>query len=104
GSCPPVPAMNAEACALRARGAEVVIVLAHVGAIAVAPDGTPRGQIVEMARGAGGVDVLVGDHTDLTVNATIGGVLVVENRSKGVEYAVITVDYDRRARAVVSKA
>ena len=101
---PPVPAMNAEARALRARGAEVVIVLAHVGAIAVAPDGTPRGAIVEMARGARGVDVLIGDHTDMTVNTVINGVLVVENRSKGVEYAVVTVDYDRRARAVVGKA
>ncbi len=101
---PPVPAMNAEARALRARGAEVVIVLAHVGAIAVAADGTPRGQIVEMARGARGVDVLIGDHTDMTVNTVINGVLVVENRSKGVEYAVISVDYDRRARAVAGKA
>jgi 5'-nucleotidase len=101
---PPVPAMNAEARALRARGAEIVIVLAHVGAVAVAADGTPRGQIVEMARAARGVDVVVGDHTDMTVNTVIDGVLVVESRSKGVEYAVITVDYDRRARAVVSKA
>src|SRR5438132_1168899 len=100
---PPVPAMNAEARAVRARGAEVVIVLAHVGAIAVAPDGTPRGAIVEMARGARGVDVLIGDHTDMTVNTVINGVLVVENRSKGVEYAVVTVDYDRRARAVVGR-
>jgi len=99
----PVPAMNAEAGALRARGTEVVIVLAHVGATAVAADGTPRGQIVEMARGARGVDVLIGDHTDMTVNTVISGVLVVENRSKGVEYAVISVDYDRRARAVVAK-
>src|SRR5439155_510618 len=96
----PVPAMNAEAGALRARGTEVVIVLAHVGATAVAADGTPRGQIVEMARGARGVDVLIGDHTDMTVNTVISGVLVVENRSKGVEYAVISVDYDRRARVV----
>ncbi|PYM92789.1 MAG: hypothetical protein DME08_20320 [Candidatus Rokuibacteriota bacterium] len=70
----------------------------------VAPDGTPRGAIVEMARGARGVDVLIGDHTDMTVNTVINGVLVVENRSKGVEYAVVTVDYDRRARAVVGKA
>jgi len=34
----------------------------------------------------------------------VNDVLVVENRSKGVEYAVITLDYDRHARAVVGKA
>src|SRR5262249_15106508 len=84
--------------------AEVVIVIAHVGAFAVGADGTPRGLLAEMARHARGVDVIVGDHTDLTVNALLNDVLVVESRSKGVEYAVITIDYDRRARAVVTKA
>jgi len=51
--------MNAEAarCAPRRR---VVIVLAHVGAIAVAADGTPAARSSRCR--ALGVDVLIGDQ------------------------------------------
>jgi 5'-nucleotidase len=56
-----------------------------------------------VARALEGVDVLIGDHTDVSVNAVVNGVLVVENRSKGVEYAVIELDYDLAGRRVVGR-
>jgi 5'-nucleotidase len=99
----PAAVVNAHARALRAAGAEIVVVLAHMGAVSVGADGVPVGPAIELARASESVDVLVADHTDVTVNATIDGVLVVENRSKGAEYAVIDLDYDRAAGAVVAK-
>ncbi len=100
----PAPAANAQAARLRHEGAHVVVVLAHLGATAVAPDGTPLGRLGELARALRGVEVLVGDHTDVTVNAQVGDVLVVQSRSKGVQYHVIDVDVDVGRRAVTRKS
>jgi 5'-nucleotidase len=46
---------------------------------------------IELAKGLQGVDVVVADHTEQLVNATIGSVLVVENKSKGRTYSRITI-------------
>jgi len=97
----PAPVVNEHAAALRRRGADVVVVLAHVGATAVAADGTPVGRLGDLARAVRGVDVLIGDHTDVSVNARVGDVLVVECRSRGAEYAVIDIEVDRARRRPV---
>ncbi len=47
------------------------------------------------------VDVLIGDHTDVSVNAVVNDVLVVESRSKGVEYAIIEGGGCRNTQLVV---
>jgi 2',3'-cyclic-nucleotide 2'-phosphodiesterase (5'-nucleotidase family) len=47
------------------------------------------------------VDVLIGDHTNVSVNARVGDVLVVENRSRGLEYAVIDLEYDLTRRVLL---
>lgn len=97
----PAPVINAHAEALRRDGAHLVIVLAHIGATAVAGDGAPVGILGEVARTIRGVDVLIGDHTGVSVNARVGDVLVVENRSRGLEYAVIDLEYDLARRVLV---
>jgi 5'-nucleotidase len=99
----PAPVVNRHAAALRAGGADVVIVLAHLGAHGVEPAGAPVGPIADLARAIRGVDVLIGDHTDVSVNATVAGVLVVENRSKGVQYSVIDLAWDARRRVLVER-
>jgi 5'-nucleotidase len=100
---PPAPAINRHAEELRRQGAQLVVVLAHIGASGVMPDGTPLGPLAELARAVRGVDVLIGDHTDVSVNAVVGDVLVVESRSKGIEYAVIDIEYDLARRTLVRK-
>ncbi len=100
----PAPVVNEYAAALRRQGAEVVVVLAHVGATTVAADGAPRGRLGDLAGAIRGVDVLIGDHTDVSVNARVGNLLVVECRSKGVEYAEVEIDYDRARGRVVRTA
>src|SRR2546425_1404810 len=100
----PVPLINAHAERLRGEGAHIVVVLAHLGATAVGPGGAPRGPLAEVARAISGVDVLIGDHSDVSVNAVVGGALVVENPSRGAEYAGIDLVYDRARRAVVQKS
>jgi 2',3'-cyclic-nucleotide 2'-phosphodiesterase (5'-nucleotidase family)/predicted AlkP superfamily phosphohydrolase/phosphomutase len=77
-------AVNAEAA--RATNAEAVVAFGHLGATS----GTltsPVGPLAGLADGVTGVDAVIGDHTDFQVLATrANGVLVTENRSKGIRF------------------
>ena len=61
---PPLPALTDRIAELRDAGAQVVIVLAHMG-IALYDEGkSPQNQIIEVAR-VPGVDAVIGGHTHL---------------------------------------
>ena len=81
---PVIPAVNAAVKALP--HADAVVALGHEGANA----GTvtdPTGPLIDIADGVQGVDVVIGDHNDLQVDAVRpNGVLVTENRAKGVRF------------------
>jgi 5'-nucleotidase len=87
----PVAAANQAAKDARAAGAALVIAMVHEGATAKDNAGVPSGPAIDFASGLTGVDVVVADHTDITVNNTFGNALVVENRSKGRTYSKIQV-------------
>jgi 5'-nucleotidase len=97
----PAPVITTHAATLRQNGAHLVIVLAHIGATAVTADGAPLGVLGDVARAIRGVDVLIGDHTGVPVNARVGETLVVANRSKGLQFAVIDLVYDLGPRRLV---
>jgi len=97
----PLQPVNDEAARLREEGAEVVIAMGHMGATG----GTltdPTGPVVDLADQLEGVDVVVGDHTDVQV-ASIrpNGVLLVENRSKGVMFTRVTMIVDSASDELV---
>jgi 2',3'-cyclic-nucleotide 2'-phosphodiesterase (5'-nucleotidase family)/predicted AlkP superfamily phosphohydrolase/phosphomutase len=83
--------------------ADVVIAVGHLGATA----GTltaPTGELIEFADGATNIDVVMGDHTDAQVVAQRpNGVLVTENKSKGVRFTRVRIVIDRKTRTVVYK-
>jgi 2',3'-cyclic-nucleotide 2'-phosphodiesterase (5'-nucleotidase family) len=82
----PIAAANSAATAARAAGAQVVIAIAHLGITGKDSTGAPIGPLIDLAKGLSGIDLLLGDHTDLVANARIGDVPVLENRSKGRTY------------------
>jgi 2',3'-cyclic-nucleotide 2'-phosphodiesterase (5'-nucleotidase family) len=90
----PVEPINAEAARLREQGADVIIAMGHMGATG----GTltdPTGPVVEMTDQLAGVDLHVGDHTDVQVSALRpNGTLLVENRSKGVMFTRVRLVID----------
>ena len=97
----PVEPVNAEAAKLRGQGAQVVIAMGHMGATG----GTltePTGPVVEMADQLQDVDVVVADHTDVQV-ATVrpNGILLVENRSKGVMFTRVRLVVDSESGELV---
>jgi 5'-nucleotidase len=87
----PINAGKSAVTAARAGGASLVVALVHVGADSVDATGAPTGPLADLVKAVPGVDVWVGDHTDVKVNATLNGALVVQNHKRGRGYAVVNV-------------
>jgi 2',3'-cyclic-nucleotide 2'-phosphodiesterase (5'-nucleotidase family) len=78
----PVPVIDSIAPALRARGAQVVIVIAHAGGSCRAA--ACHGEIIDIAnRISAAVDVIIAGHSHTLINTVVRGVPVVEARSRG---------------------
>jgi 2',3'-cyclic-nucleotide 2'-phosphodiesterase (5'-nucleotidase family) len=96
-------AVNSEAARLKANGIGPIIAIGHLGAT----NGTltnPTGPLVALADGVSNVDAVIGDHTDFQVLATRpNGVLVTENRSKGIRFTRLRLVVDTSTKAVVYK-
>ena len=98
----PVPVVNAHARALRARGAQAVVVVAHAGAFCAA-QGTPScdGEIVDLARDlTERVDAIVGGHTHTPVTTVVNGIPIVQARSHGSALGVLDVSLSGAAPVV----
>jgi 2',3'-cyclic-nucleotide 2'-phosphodiesterase (5'-nucleotidase family) len=80
------PIVDSLAARLRARGAGIVLVVAHAGAFCSA-NGTTNcnGEIVDLARKLTPqrVDAIVSGHTHSLVNSIVNGVVIVQARSRG---------------------
>ena len=94
-------AVNAEAARLKARGIDTIVAIGHLGATA----GTltaPTGPLVDLADGVTNVDAVIGDHTDFQVLTTRpNGVLVAENKSKGIRFTRVRLVVDTDSKEVV---
>jgi 2',3'-cyclic-nucleotide 2'-phosphodiesterase (5'-nucleotidase family) len=87
----PIPVVNARARALRDRGAQLVVVVAHAGAFCAAtPTPTCDGEIVELAQGiTERVDAIVSGHTHSPVASVINRIPIVQARSHGSALGVL---------------
>jgi 2',3'-cyclic-nucleotide 2'-phosphodiesterase (5'-nucleotidase family) len=79
------------------------VAIGHLGATA----GTltnPTGPLIDLADDVRNVDAVIGDHTDFQVLSTrSNGVLVTENRSKGIRFTRVRVVVDAATKSVVYK-
>jgi 2',3'-cyclic-nucleotide 2'-phosphodiesterase (5'-nucleotidase family)/predicted AlkP superfamily phosphohydrolase/phosphomutase len=99
----PVASVNAEAARLRSQGVHTIVAIGHEGATS----GTltnPSGPLIDLASSVQGVDVVIGDHSDFQVLTRLpNGVLVTENRSKGIRFTRVRLVIDRDSGAVLYK-
>jgi 2',3'-cyclic-nucleotide 2'-phosphodiesterase (5'-nucleotidase family) len=81
----PAPIVDSLTRSLRARGAQVVVVVAHAGAFCDRSGMSAcSGEIVDLAqRLTEHVDAIVSGHTHSLVNTTINGIPIVQGRSRG---------------------
>ena len=95
--------VNAEAARLRSKGIGTIVALGHLGATAGSLT-NPSGPLLNLADNVQGVDAVIGDHTDFQVVSTRpNGVLVTENRSKGIRFTRVRLVVDTSAKHVVYK-
>jgi 2',3'-cyclic-nucleotide 2'-phosphodiesterase (5'-nucleotidase family) len=92
-------------------GAQVIVVITHMGVTGFNTDGSPFGPLIDYARAVNPennknpkVDVIVGDHTDVQYSGMINGALVYENKSKGVTYAKAKLTVDVENGKILSKS
>ncbi len=94
----PVATVNEHAKSLRARGADLVIVVEHDGAFCDRGEAC-RGEIITLAqRLTEPVDAIVSGHTHSLVNTTVKGIPIVQAMSSGRAIGVIDLPVDRAAR------
>jgi 2',3'-cyclic-nucleotide 2'-phosphodiesterase (5'-nucleotidase family) len=98
----PIAAANRARAAARAEGAKVFVIIAHMGIEEQTAAGA-SGPLVDLANGLTGFDLIVGDHTNFSYQATINGALVVENLSKSLTYSRIDLVVQRGSGTVLSK-
>jgi 2',3'-cyclic-nucleotide 2'-phosphodiesterase (5'-nucleotidase family)/predicted AlkP superfamily phosphohydrolase/phosphomutase len=96
--------VQAEVDRLRKKGVKVIVALGHEGA----SSGTitePTGALIDIADALEDVDVVMGDHNDVQVLAVRpNGVLVTENRGKGLRFTRVRIVVDRRGKVVYKTA
>ncbi len=100
---PALTTVNAEAAKLKNKKINIIVAMGHLGATA----GTltsPTGPLIDLADGVVNVDAVIGDHTDFQVLTTRpNGVLVVENRSRGIRFTRVRLVFDTNTKTVVYK-
>jgi 2',3'-cyclic-nucleotide 2'-phosphodiesterase (5'-nucleotidase family)/predicted AlkP superfamily phosphohydrolase/phosphomutase len=89
-------AVNAEAARLATRhDIDAIVAMGHLGATAGTLN-NPTGPLVDLADHVSNVDAVIGDHTDFqVVSYRPNGVLVTENRSKGIRFTRVRLVTDR---------
>jgi 2',3'-cyclic-nucleotide 2'-phosphodiesterase/3'-nucleotidase len=78
----PVPLVNALVPELRDRGADVIVLLMHIGGEAP-NDSLVTGPMMDVARAVEGADVIFGGHTHQFISTSVNGQPVVEAASHG---------------------
>src|SRR5206468_1426218 len=97
----PAPIVDSLASELRRRGANAVIVVAHMGGFCD-QEGTTncRGEIFDMVRALKQpVDAVIAGHSHSLVNTVLNGVPIVQALSSGTAIDVVDIPFDRTAAA-----
>jgi 2',3'-cyclic-nucleotide 2'-phosphodiesterase (5'-nucleotidase family) len=97
-------AVNQRAAQLsKQKGIDAVVAIGHLGATGGTLD-NPTGPAVDLADNVTDVDAVIGDHTDFQMLSNRpNGVLLTENRSKGVRFTRVRLIVDTVANQVVYK-
>ena len=93
----PAPVVKAHAAALRARGAQVVILVAHLGGFCDRADVDKcNGAIFDLARdtGPGVLDAIVSGHTHSEVATVVNGIPIVQARVSGRAIGLVDLPLD----------
>ncbi|MFA6074678.1 MAG: 5'-nucleotidase C-terminal domain-containing protein [Negativicutes bacterium] len=96
------PAANVQklAAGLRARGAEIIIVLSHMG---VNQDGDVlSGEAADFAKKVKGIDLIVSGHTHAIVNGKVNGIPIVQAYYNGRAVGDVIFEFSTKAHKITN--
>lgn len=97
----PAPIVNSLVPQVRAEGAEVVVLLTHLGAAQDGPNGVADETGILLSQLTVPVDAVITGHSHTSVAAIVDGVPVVQALSYGAAYGKIELVYDKAQKKVV---
>ncbi len=97
----PAEIVNALAPEVRKAGADVVVVLSHLGAAQDSKSGEITGEAADLAKAVTGVDAIIAGHTHLTVSGKVNNIPIVEAYKNGRAVGRIDIYFDTKEKKVV---
>lgn len=89
---------------VRAKGADVVVVLSHLASYMDKQTGEVTGDAADLARSTPGVDAVVSGHSHQTVAGKAAGIPVVQAYYNGRALGRISLVYSRRDRKIIASS
>lgn len=98
----PADVINKLVPELEQQGAQIIIVLGHLGGYPSNKNGEISGEVTEMANAIKGVDILVTGHTHQNMAGYLNGIATVQAGYNGRAVGHITLTYSPRSQKVFS--
>jgi len=97
----PAETVNALVPEVKNAGADIVIVLSHLGAFQDSKTGEITGEAAEFAKAVKGVDAIIAGHTHVTVCGTVNNIPIVEAYYNGRSSGHLDIYFDTKDKKVV---
>ena len=98
-----VNGVNRQVQAAKKAGADVVVALTHQG-WNLNDNGSPRGRLIEVARGIKGAAAVYGGHTHQSYSSIIAGKPTIEVRNSGQEYSRLQLCLNVKTNRVIGSS
>lgn len=99
----PAEVVNALVPEVKKAGADIVVVLSHLGAYQDKNTGEITGEAAELAKAVTGVDAIIAGHTHATVSGTVNDIPIVQAYYNGRSVGVVDIFMDTNTKTVVKK-
>ena len=99
----PAEVVNALVPEVKKAGADVIVVLSHLGATQDSKTGEITGEAAELAKAVTGVDAIVTGHTHNTVSGTVNNIPIVQGYYNGRSVGVVDIFMNTDTKEVVKK-
>lgn len=99
----PATVVNALVPEVKKAGADVIVVLSHLGALKDSKTGEITGEAAELAKAVTGVDAIIGGHTHADVFGFVNNIPIVANNYNGRSVGHIDIFMDTETKAVTNR-
>lgn len=99
----PAAVVNALVPEVKAAGADIIVVLSHLGALQDSKTGEITGEAAELAKAVTGVDAIVAGHTHANVSGLVNNIPIVANAYNGRSIGHVDIFIDLATRTVTKR-